>query len=300
MSLKLRIINTIDDIDPRSWNACAEGHPFVQHAFLKSLEKAGAFSINRGVLPRHVLLLDDRLNLLACAPAMLKWGTLREYGPEIRWLQEGIDTGCFAWPKFQVGVPFFPAMGPKLLVRPDLKKQPLQAAMIRLLCRLRQKGEPIQIFNVLHIDQPTANYCRAQGALISKEWHSMWSHSGAASWDAYVGSLHARKRYQLRKERREAEATGFDFRVLRGKQLTDRILSDYFEGHRRVCARYNMRPWLPSGMYGAIADAMQRSVMMMAYFDGEAYMADWEHIQEVWLNPPREHVVSPEKRAKAV
>lgn len=273
MALELRVVNTIEAVTPEAWDSCAAGHPFVQHAFLKALETSGAFGRDRGVVPRHVLLMDATHGLVACAPAMLKWSTLREFGPELRWLKAALETGSFAWPKFQVGLPFFPVMGRKLLVRKGLSEASLQAALIKGLLRLGWREDHKSVFNVLHIDAATARICRAQGALVAGEWHSMWTNIGFADRQDYVAQLPERKRYQLHKERRMAESHGLTFKVLRGQELTDEVLSDYYEGHRRVCERYGGRPWLPASMYEAMARAMPECAMLMGYFDGERFVA---------------------------
>ena len=273
MAFELRVVNTIDAVAPEAWDACAAGHPFVEHAFLKALETLGAFSRERGVLPRHALLMDSTHGLVACAPAMLKWGTLREFGPELRWLRAGVEAGCFTWPKFQVGVPFFPVMGSKLLVRKGLPAEPLRTALIKGLQRLGQREDKKSVFNVLHIDEAAARFCQAQGALVAGEWHSMWTNTGFANWQDYVTSIQGHKRYQLRKERRQAESHGLAFKVLRGRELTDEVLADYYEGHRRVCERYGGKPWLHASMYQAIAREMPDAAMLMGYFDGTRWVA---------------------------
>ena len=65
MTFELRVVDTIEAVAPEAWDACAAGHPFVQHAFLKALEISGALGIERGVLPRYVLLMDAMHGLVA-------------------------------------------------------------------------------------------------------------------------------------------------------------------------------------------------------------------------------------------
>jgi uncharacterized protein len=273
MAFELKVINTIEAVDADAWDDCAAGHPFVQHAFLKALETSGVLGVEHGVLPRHVLLEDTTHGLVACAPAMLKWGTLREYGPELNWLRAGLDAGCFKWPKFQVGVPFFPVMGRKLLVRKGFAEAPLRAALIKGLIQLGQRAEQQSVLNILHIDKATARLCQGQNALVAGEWHSTWTNTGLRDWADYVARLHNRKRYQLHKERRQAEAHGLAFRVLKGSELTDEVLADYYEGHRRVCERYGGKPWLPGAIYEAIARLMPEYALLMGYFDGARFVA---------------------------
>lgn len=273
MALELRVISSIEDVPQDAWNACTNGHPFVQHAFLKALETTGALGRSRGVLPRHVLLIDSTYGLVACAPAMLKWGTLREYGPEIHWIKAGVNADCFEWPKFQVGVPFFPVMGPKILVRKGFPAAPLLSALIRGMCLLQNHKTPKTVFNVLCIDRDMAKTCHAHGAIIASEFHSIWTNKDYSDWHDYVLHLSERKRYQLRRERRLAESHELTFSVLKGFELKDEVLADYYEGHRQVCTRYGGKPWLPGGVYEAIVRIFPQAARLMGYFDGSRLIA---------------------------
>jgi len=271
--LECRIASSIQEVAPAAWDACAGPHPFVQHAFLKALETSGALGPTRGVLPKYVLLMDSMHGLVACAPAMLKWGNKREFGPEIRWLNAGAAAGCFAWPKFQVGVPFFPVMGPKLLVQAGLPQAVLQRTLLQALQGLEARADGMGVFNVMHIDAELAKRCQASGALISHESHSMWINPGYSSYADFIAELPNRKRYQWRKERQIVNANGLTFRVLKGREITDRVLLDYYEGHRRVCARHGGTPWLPADTYRAIVAAMPDVVILMGYFAGSHFVA---------------------------
>lgn len=273
MDLELSVVNSIAEVSAAQWDACAGGHPFVQHAFLMALESSGIFSRERGVLPRYVLVKNANQDLVACAPAMLKWGTFREYGPERRWLGKGLQADCFAWPKFQVGVPLFPVMGPKLLVREGFSEPPLQTVLLRGLNQLAQRADQKSVFNVMHINELTARHCHSQGALVAGEWHSMWTNTGHVDITSYLASLPKRRRNQFQVDRRMANAHGLTFKVLHGHELTEELLADYYEGHRQVCERYGGKPWLPLSAYIAIVRAMPAETILMACFDGPRYVA---------------------------
>ena len=221
MNLELSVINSISAVSAGQWDACADGHPFVQHAFLMALEHSDLFSRERGVLPRYALVTNADRELVACAPAMLKWGTLREYGPEYNWLAKGLETDCFAWPKFQVGVPFFLVMGPKLLVRKGFSEPALQAALLRGLTQLAQREDHKSVFNVLHISEAAARHCHSQGSLIVSEWHATWTNTGYVDIQTYLAGLSKRRRYQFHLDRRTANSHGLESKVLRGHELSD-------------------------------------------------------------------------------
>ncbi len=272
MALELKVIPSIRDVDPRAWDECAGPHPFVRHAFLSALEQSGAVSASRGVLPGYALLSDGLRGLVACAPVMLKSGTRREFGPEVSWLRAGLAAGCFKWPKFQVGVPFFPVRGPKLLTRVGLAPDSLRTVLLKGLLDWRRKAGD-DVFNVMHVDAKQARQARAAGALISCEWHSHWVNSGHHTYADYLSVLCARKRRQARIDRQLAESQQLEFRVFRGRDISDEMLADYYEGHRRVCARHGGRPWLPEEAYRALVAVMPESATLMAYLESGKLVA---------------------------
>lgn len=279
MGFELKVVPSIRDVDPLAWDECAGDHPFVRHAFLGALEDSGALAPTRGVLPAYALLHDGRRGLVACAPLMLKSGTRREFGPEVRWLHAGLAAGCFAWPKFQVGVPFFPVAGPKLLTRDRHAADALRVTLLKGLRAWRQKAGG-GVFNVMHIDSAQALLCQAAGARLSCEWHSYWFNAGHGTYADYLSALSSRKRWQARSDRQLAGSHGLEYRVLRGRGIPDEMLADYYEGHRRVCARHGGRPWLPEEAYRAIVAAMGESATLMAYVDSGKFVAGCLALQE--------------------
>lgn len=282
MKLEGFVAQSIDEIDPAQWDACAGDSPVVRHAFFRALEQSGSLGPQRGVLPRYIGLREpggpdgsDRVRgrLVACAPAMWKWGNKREFGPEIRWLKAGIEAGCFAWPKFQVSSPFYPMMGPKLLVHPSLPAAPMRAALLKLLVQLGRREDGHSAFSLMHITAEVARECAAMGALISHEVRSAWHNPGYASFADYVQQLPHRKRHHLLKERRKVAALGLSYRLFRGSDITAPLLADFYEGFSRVCARYGGRPWLPMTMLAQLCQQMPEAVCILAAFEGERYVA---------------------------
>lgn len=154
---------SIARVDDAAWNKCAGQHPFVRYEFLSALESSGALGSISGVIPKYALLYDTCNQLIACAPAMLKWGTLREYGPERNWLKAGEEQGLFKWPKFQLGVPFFPMQGPRILIWNEVPKREIQNFFLQALIKLWSENSDFAAFNVMHTDLGTAEWCQELG-----------------------------------------------------------------------------------------------------------------------------------------
>lgn len=273
MKLSAKVFDTIEKLPEAAWDACAGGQPFVRHAFFLALERSGACTPERGVRPRYVTLWDERGGLVAGAPAMLKVGNKREFGPEIRWLRRGAAQGCFDWPKFQLGVPFYTVAGPRLLVPPGPHAAALQAALLRVLAQLAEQRYRSGVFNLMHLERAQAQALRARGWVISAEPRTLWQNPGHADWAAYLASLPHRKRHQLLRERALAHASGLRFEVLHGEQLTPALVAEFYAAYCRVCAQHGNGPWLPPRFLAQLVATLPQAIRLFAAFDGETLAA---------------------------
>ncbi len=273
MKLKLSVDDSIARFSVTEWDACAGEHPFVRHAFFRMLEESGTLGPMRGVLPKYVGLRDEAGVLVACAPAMLKWSNKREFGPEIRWLQEGEAKGCFLWPKFQVGVPFFPVIGPRLLVSERQDTQAIRSLLVESLHALAATLPELCVLNIMHLISGHALILQQQGWLISHEVRSVWYNPGHTSYGQYLAALPSRKRYMFAKERRKVQQLGLTISVLEGRDLSTDFWADFYAGYEKVCARYGNKPWLPAQVFSLLARYMPESIRVIAAFDGNRFIA---------------------------
>ncbi|MEN9314314.1 MAG: hypothetical protein RIS35_707 [Pseudomonadota bacterium] len=267
------VARSIFDVAAIDWDACAQGRPFLRHAFFAALEHSGAVGPGRQIVPAYLLLRDDAGRLMACAPAMFKTGTLAEYGPEYRWLRAGLAAGLFAWPKFQVGVPLYPVRGPKLLVRDGEPREPLEKLLVHALERFATSRADASMLNVMQVDEEQARRLERAGWLLSSETHGFWRNPGYVRFEDYLAALPHRKRYALLKERRQFADLGYAVRILRGEEITRPLLDRHHEGHVAVCARYGNHPWLPRALYGELTARMAQCVRMIAAFEGDDLVA---------------------------
>lgn len=265
-------IESISEIDESEWDACADGHPIVRHSFFRALEVSGSIGPNMGVVPGYFVLRDAAGTIAACVPTALKWGNLREFGPEIHWLQPGLTSGSFHWPKFQACSPLFPRLAPKLLIHPRLRSDASRAELIRLLHRLGADAG-FSVLNLMHIPADEAQQCAAQGALISHEFRSYWTNPGVSHFEDYVALLPARKRRMLRRERARVDALGLTFAVRHGSEVSAELIGDFYDGFAAVCNRHGGRPWLPQTMFEQLCRQMPDAVRLFTAHSSDRYVA---------------------------
>lgn len=266
-------VESISSIDEQQWDTCAGDNPLVRHAFFRALETSGSTGFDHGVVPGYFLLRDRTGTLVACVPTALKWGNLREFGPEITWIQAGLARDCFQWPKFQACSPLFPRMAPKLLVHPQWRSAAFRAGLLRLLIGLGAAEGRFSAFNLMHLPAEDARECAAEGALISYEQRSAWTNPGVVTFDDYVVQLPHRKRRMLRRERARTEALGLTVAVRHGAEVSPALATDFYAGYRAVCRRHGHETWLPPAVFEQLCARMPDAVRIFTVHDGDRYVA---------------------------
>ncbi|MEI6240474.1 MAG: GNAT family N-acetyltransferase [Planctomycetia bacterium] len=271
--LDYALLDSIADIDDTAWNRCAGANPYLQHAFFLALERTGSVGPALGVVPKYLVLRTRPGEVVACAPAMLKTGTWREYGPEHGWLNTAAATGWFAWPKFQVGIPLHPVPGPKLLVRPGMPLDVVHKAFVDVLLTIADRWKLARVVNVMQVDAATAAALARHGALVSHELRSVWHNPGHATFDEYLATLPSRKRRQALVDGRRFSRLGLEVRVLHGHEITPPLIHDFYEGFRRVCTRHGSPAWLPEAMFHELVAVMPGAVVLQAAFESGRFVA---------------------------
>ena len=131
--LRADCLRSIDELEARQWNALRGTEvPFLRHEFLAALEHTGCVGGGTGWQPSYVVL-KDRRGLAAAAPAFMKMHSYGEFVFDFSWAQAYTRMGRRYYPKLTVAVPFTPATGARLLVRPDLHHEATARRLIDAL-----------------------------------------------------------------------------------------------------------------------------------------------------------------------
>jgi predicted N-acyltransferase len=268
-ALTLSLHRAITDLPAADWDACAGGtNPFVSHAFLAALEASGSATDRSGWLPQHAALRDAAGQLVACAPCYAKTHSQGEYVFDYGWADAFERAGGQYYPKLQVCAPFSPVPGPRLLVRPGAEVGP--AALGQGL---------VQACGELELSSVHVTFCEAAewealgeaGWLqrIGTQFH--WHNQGYATFEDFLGALSSRKRKAIRRERRDAAASGFVLKTLRGHEITPKHWKAFHRFYKSTTdKKWGRSAYLTSRFWPLMGEALgDRVVLMVAEQDGE-------------------------------
>ena len=291
VELCVRVAAAIDEIPAAAWNACAnpkdladaradgyhataspahdlgqdvEYNPFISHEFLSAIEESKSVGARTGWQVRHLVVTAADGALLAAAPCYLKGHSRGEYVFDRGWAEAYERAGGSYYPKLQVAVPFTPATGRRLLVRPGplapAARQALAGGLIEL-CRHEQTSGVHATFAT----EPDARFLGERGFLQRNDQQFHWHNAGYGRFDDFLAALASRKRKTLRRERQDVLAAGITVHWLTGKDLSEDIWDTFFAFYMETGSRKWGRPYLTREFYSLVGEKMgNRIVLVMA------------------------------------
>ncbi len=263
----------IDAIPAEAWDACANPdaatyNPFLSHAFLDALEKAGTVGQGTGWVPHHLVLEGPGGAVAGVMPLYAKTHSQGEYVFDHAWAEALHRAGGRYYPKLQGAVPFTPVPGRRFLARPG----PMQAETERLLAHaavaLADRIEASSV-HVTFLTEGEWKRLGGEGFLQRTGQQFHWRNAGYATFDDFLATLSSRKRKQLRKERAEAQAAVEIFSVT-GDEITEAHWDAFFAFYMDTGSRKWGRPYLNRRFFSLLgASLADRCLLIFARRAGQ-------------------------------
>ncbi|WP_372013653.1 GNAT family N-acetyltransferase [Pseudoxanthomonas sp. 10H] len=258
MTLRVRELAALGDVEPARWDALHDGrNPFLHHAFLEGLERHGCLRAEWGWSPRHLTLWDGDA-LVAAAPGYLKTNSHGEFVFDHAWAQAYARHGLDYFPKWLFAVPYSPVTGPRLLARDDAGRRALLAAMVARL------GE--QDLSSAHVNFHTD----AEDALFDGEWlaridvqYHWHNRDGWADFDGFLAAMDHKHRKNIRQERARVRRSGIGFRRVHGDEASEADLDAIHRFYVQTFREYGNAPALTRDFIGYIAREIPRNLLII-------------------------------------
>jgi len=255
----VKAVPRIDLIASADWDACANPepagyNPFLSHAFLDALEKAGTVGEGTGWLPQHLVLEGPDGAVAGVVPLYAKSHSQGEFVFDHGWADALHRVGGQYYPKLQCAVPFTPVAGRRFLARPGLT----QAETERLLAHAAIAVADRIGASSVHVTFPTkVEWTRfgADGFLQRTGQQFHWRNESYETFDDFLATLSSRKRKAIRKERAEAQAAVEIFSVT-GREITEAHWDAFFAFYMDTGSRKWGRPYLNRRFFSLLGEAM--------------------------------------------
>jgi predicted N-acyltransferase len=269
LKLSLRSVESIAKVDPAAWDACAGAdNPFLLHGFLAAMEESGSASAQSGWLPNH-LLVEAGGELIAAAPLYVKTHSYGEYVFDWGWAEAWHNAGRRYYPKLQCSVPFTPATGRRLLVRPDQDAAAMEALLGEAMAAVAEDNA-LSSAHVTFLTEGEALNLAGRGWMlrIGEQFH--WHNQGYRSFDDFLAALASRKRKAIRKERERANALEIRIHCLTGADLKPAHWDAFYRFYLDTVEKKWAQAYLTRDFFDRLTGPLAERVMLvMAEQDGQ-------------------------------
>jgi predicted N-acyltransferase len=270
--MRTQRLTALSEIDAVQWNALVQdNNPFLRYEFLSALEHHQCVGEAAGWLPWHTVCFDDDNRLVAAAPLYLKDNSYGEFVFDWGWSEAYRRHGLSYYPKLVSAVPFTPATGQRLLLAPHADRRAARAIVEHTLDDARRHG-----FSSLHwlfntdedmdILQPLGLMRR-----LGCQFH--WSNRGYRDFADFLDTLTAKKRKNIKRERRLVQDADLTICTLSGTEVSDTQWHTFHGFYRSTFHRLGGIPTLSLNFFQEIATTMGDQVLLVLARKGRQEIA---------------------------
>ena len=274
-----RILHDIGAIGASAWNRCAnpadaEYNPFLDHRFLHALEASGSVCAQTGWQPFHVVLapaeggVDDAVGVV---PMYVKGHSRGEFVFDGAWAEAFHRAGGRYYPKLQASVPFTPATGRRLLVAQGQPEGEVERQLLGVAIEVARRTN-VSSLHLTFLPESQWRHAAAAGCLPRMDTQFHWRNDGYDTFDDFAAALAAKKRKNIRRERREALADGIDIEWLSGnitEAQWDAFHACYLDTSRRKWGS----AYLTREFFSRVGEAMGDRVLLVMCKRAGRYIA---------------------------
>jgi uncharacterized protein len=268
-----RILESIAQIDARSWNALAgSAQPFLRHEFFLALEQSGCAAARTGWTPRHLIIEDAEGVPAAAMPLFRKAHSRGEFVFDFSWAGAYAQHGLKYYPKLLTAVPFTPVSGPRVLVGANVDGKAITKSVLRAALDYA-RGEQLSSWHVLFPTDETAAELDRAGLILRRDCQFHWYNHGYESFEAFLATFTAEKRKKAKRERRRVAEAGIEFDTLHGGDMTASLWDVVYEFYAETFHRHGHEPYLNLDFFKRVSAAMPNEIMLKVARVGAAPIA---------------------------
>lgn len=231
---EIRVYGSYGSVPGDAWDeVVGDRSPFLEHTFLRGLERFGCAVPDTGWVPRPVTAWQDD-TLMAVAPGWVKLHSMGEFVYDHAWADFARRSGREYYPKLVVAAPFSPVTGDRLLVRPGADEGFWRKALVQ---GLFAASEDCHGIHVLFDTQDEAEALHELGGFPRTQFQFWWHNQGYASFEDFLKRFKSKKRNKIRRERKEAQK----LRITAHTNPSEHELRALHRFYRSTCRQFG--PW---------------------------------------------------------
>lgn len=271
MRLKAEIMGGVSRLNAAEWRALeAPSFPFFDHEFLGALERSRSVGRRSGWSPSFVVCRDGAGSLVGAMPLYLRTDSYGEYVFDWEWARAYREHGLAYYPKLTAAVPFTPATGPKLLVRPDLDDGARAGVVRALLDGAGALGDERRVSSAhaLFVPEGELGEFEGRGFMVRHSLQFHWRNRGYDDFSDYLSALTSKRRRQVARERRQLAEEGVRIERLTGEALRPEHAALMHRFYLSTHDRKWGSPYLTAAFFDEVFETMKDRTLFVLARDG--------------------------------
>ncbi len=264
--ITIDVLSGLSDISAVDWDACVQhtggraNDPFTTHRFLKALEDSGSVGAGTGWQAHHLVARQDG-ELIAVMPLYAKSHSQGEYIFDHNWAHAYENAGGRYYPKLQSAVPFTPVTGSRFLCRKGFEVIG-QSALAQGAVQIAANNQ-LSSFHMTFCTHEEFEVGEQIGLLQRTGQQFHWLNDGYGSFDDFLAALSSRKRKNIRKERKEAQAFGGRIVELTGHDIQPEHWDAFWVFYQDTGMRKWGSPYLTREFFDHVQEHMRDDVLLV-------------------------------------
>lgn len=261
--------SAIEQIGAERWNSLrSDDYPFLSYAFLFALEHSGSVAPETGWQPCHLAVTEEE-QTIAVMPLYLKSHSYGEYVFDWSWADAYQRNGIEYYPKLLTAIPFTPCYGPRLMFHSSLSNDQQKLLTRQVLAAIQQLASQYNAsgWHGLFLE----------GTLLDKNKHPElhyrlgtqyhWFNRDYQSFEAFIETFSSRKRKNLRKERSKITEHNIQHRFIRGTQLTDEMLRQFYQFYQITYLKRGRSGYLKETFFQLLRNTLAEQIIICFAYD---------------------------------
>lgn len=273
---QLRFLNSIQEIDKAIWNTLVgEAYPFLKHQFLLALEDSQCTTAETGWQPHHVVveLTSSPKQVVAVMPLYLKTNSMGEYVFDWSWADAYQQHGVQYYPKFVTAIPFTPSAGARICVNPEHDEKEILAFLSAQIPQQAQKLN-VSSWHILFPEPALSEDLHHKGIKQRVGCQYQWFNHNFSDFEHFLEKFSSRKRKNIKKERTKILASGIEFKVIEGTDISLEQWQQFYSFYQSTYFIRGRQPYLNQDFFLRIGASMPDDLLLvMAYKNNTAIAA---------------------------
>jgi predicted N-acyltransferase len=270
--MQVRFHCSIEEIDPASWNRLVrDNNPFLKHAFHAALEKHGCVGQQYGWRPNHLVLYQNG-RVVGVSPLYIKDNSYGEFVFDHAWADAYRRSGLAYYPKLIAAVPYTPATGERLLIDPAIDRAAAVRTLVESTLEWVRENRCSSMHWLFTTEKEADELC-SLGMMerLGVQFH--WKNQGYERFDDFLDRLKAKRRKNIRHERRKVAEQKFRFRVLHGTEVRAEEWRLFAEFYAKTFEERFSLPTLNYGFFAEIGRTLGDQVILILAYQGDDCLA---------------------------